>query len=60
MVEEPLVEHRIRVSDPYALVGVPDKCVGLRFLLTEVTKGTPEDEQKRDPEQHCQGDPPPS
>jgi hypothetical protein len=29
-------------------------------LLTVVTKSTPEDEQKRDHEEHCEGDPQPS
>ena len=28
--------------------------------LTEVTNGTPEDEHKRDHEEHCEGDPQPS
>jgi hypothetical protein len=42
------------------LVGVPDKCVELRFFLTEVTKGTPKDEQKLNQEERCDGDPQPS
>jgi hypothetical protein len=31
-----------------------------KILSTEVTQGPPEGEQKRDQEQHCEGDPPPS